>query len=285
MYDEMVKCAYDEICGFDKEAAFEGVKSWHRHNVARRSEDRAHKLGTKAGHKRVGLDFDNRRNSDYGDVVGQMYSAKAERKNDATARRIKTNKDAVARNEAARAILSDISAQGKEYKDAKNAYKRDKARAMADYIASERSKKNALSDELFRRNIDASNAIDRGNSKLRNMKAQSKADIYGMRMDAKGRAFNRAVDRVNALNQMDVDYGRAARNAAHGDYAAQRELGYAGLSDDRVAAKKAAKAAEKAAAYYDEAQYVKEAAEVDYAEACAYEDAAIQILDDLGYLD
>ena len=285
MYDEMVKCAYDEICGFDKEAAFEGVKAWHRHNVARRAEDKAHKLGTKAGHKRVGVDFDNRRNSDYGDVMGQMYSAKAERKNDATARRIKTNKDAVARNEAARAVLSDISAQRKEYKDAKNAYRRDKARAMADYIASEHSKKNALSDELFRRNIDASNTIDRGNSKLKNMKAQSKADIYGMRMDAKGRAFNRTVDRVNALNQMYADYGRAARNAAHGDYAMQRDLGYAGLSDNRVAAKKAAKAAEKAAAYYDEAQYVKEAAEVDYAEACAYEDAAIQILDDLGYLD
>ena len=44
-------------------------------------------------------------------------------------------------------------------------------------------------------------------------------------------------------------------------------------------------AAEKAAVYYDEAQYVKEAAEADYAEACAYEDAAIQILDELGYLD
>ena len=48
---------------------------------------------------------------------------------------------------------------------------------------------------------------------------------------------------------------------------------------------KAEKAAEKAAAYYDEAQYIKEAAESDYAEACAYEDAAIQILDELGYLD
>ena len=43
--------------------------------------------------------------------------------------------------------------------------------------------------------------------------------------------------------------------------------------------------AEKAAAYYDEAQYIKEAAEADYAEACAYEDAALEILDELGYLD
>ena len=45
------------------------------------------------------------------------------------------------------------------------------------------------------------------------------------------------------------------------------------------------KQAEKAAAYYDEAQLVKQAAEADYAEACAYEEAALQILDELGYLD
>ena len=43
--------------------------------------------------------------------------------------------------------------------------------------------------------------------------------------------------------------------------------------------------AEKAAAYYDEAQYIKEAAEADYDLACAYEDAALEILDELGYLD
>ena len=44
-------------------------------------------------------------------------------------------------------------------------------------------------------------------------------------------------------------------------------------------------AAKKAAAYYDEAQFMKQAAEADYAEACAYEEAALQILDELGYLD
>ena len=43
--------------------------------------------------------------------------------------------------------------------------------------------------------------------------------------------------------------------------------------------------AEKAAAYYDEAQYAKEAALADYDEACAYEAAALEVLDDLGYLD
>ena len=44
-------------------------------------------------------------------------------------------------------------------------------------------------------------------------------------------------------------------------------------------------AAEKAAAYYDEAQYAKEAALSDYDEACAYEAAALEVLDELGYLD
>ena len=43
--------------------------------------------------------------------------------------------------------------------------------------------------------------------------------------------------------------------------------------------------AKKAAAYYDEAQLVKEAAEADYKEACAYEEAALSILSELGYLD
>ena len=42
---------------------------------------------------------------------------------------------------------------------------------------------------------------------------------------------------------------------------------------------------QKAAAYYDEAQYAKEAALADYNEACAYEEAALTILDELGYLD
>ena len=43
--------------------------------------------------------------------------------------------------------------------------------------------------------------------------------------------------------------------------------------------------AEKAAAYFEEAQLIKEAAENDYAVACAYEDAAYQILDELGLLE
>ena len=34
-----------------------------------------------------------------------------------------------------------------------------------------------------------------------------------------------------------------------------------------------------------QAQSLKQAAEADYEEACAYEEAALQILDELGYLD
>ena len=49
--------------------------------------------------------------------------------------------------------------------------------------------------------------------------------------------------------------------------------------------KKGEEVAEKAAAYYDEAQLAKEAAANDYEVACAYEDAALSILSELGYFD
>ena len=42
---------------------------------------------------------------------------------------------------------------------------------------------------------------------------------------------------------------------------------------------------ERALAAYDAAQMQKEAAENDYDSACAYEDAALQIMDELGMLD
>lgn len=42
---------------------------------------------------------------------------------------------------------------------------------------------------------------------------------------------------------------------------------------------------ERALAAYDAAQMQKEAAENDYDSACAYEDAALQIMDELGLLD
>ena len=49
--------------------------------------------------------------------------------------------------------------------------------------------------------------------------------------------------------------------------------------------KKSEETAEKAAAYYDEAQLIKEAAANDYEVACAYEEAALNILGELGYFN
>ena len=43
--------------------------------------------------------------------------------------------------------------------------------------------------------------------------------------------------------------------------------------------------AKHAMTYYEQAQMMKEAAEADFVQASAYEDAAIDILSELGYLD
>ena len=85
----------------------------------------------------------------------------------------------------------------------------------------------------------------------------------------------------------DIRKARIARGAAIAvpALAAAGATAYGVHRHNKAKSQAEQEAAEKAAAYYDEAQYVKEAAEADYAEACAYEDAAIQILDELGYLD
>ena len=82
----------------------------------------------------------------------------------------------------------------------------------------------------------------------------------------------------NAQIQRGLAYGIPAAAALGGAAVAGKKL------YDRHKSK-AEEQAEKAAAYYDEAQYAKEAAIDDYNEACAYEEAALTILDELGYLD
>ena len=82
----------------------------------------------------------------------------------------------------------------------------------------------------------------------------------------------------NAQIQRGLAYGIPAAAALGGAAVAGKKL------YDRHKSK-AEEQAEKAAAYYDEAQYAKEAAVDDYNEACAYEEAALTILDELGYLD
>ena len=99
---------------------------------------------------------------------------------------------------------------------------------------------------------------------------------------AKGNAFRIAQMRQDAKdiwNSMPA-WGKGtaiatplALAAAGGTYAALKRR------------KKNEEDAEKAAAYFEEAQLIKEAAENDYAVACAYEDAAYQILNELGLLE
>lgn len=82
----------------------------------------------------------------------------------------------------------------------------------------------------------------------------------------------------NAQIQRGLAYGVPAAALVGGAAVAGKKI-----YDKRKS--KAEEQAEKAAAYYDEAQLVKEAAVDDYNEACAYEEAALAILDELGYLD
>lgn len=274
MYDEMVKCAYEEICGIDKEAAFEGVKAWHRHNVARRAEDRAYKANTDAGHSTLRGKLQNEKRNAASDIVSSMYGGQSDKVKDKMARRSKSNTDALKRNVAARETLSEYSGKLKDARDAKS-----------DYVADRAKRKSAYKDDAYKRQLDAVNALESGIVDIVNMKNTSKAELHKMKMDARDRAMGRNTDIANAVNDRAHEYGYYANRAAHKDYDAKRDLGFANLAAKRVADKKAEKAAEKAAAYYDEAQHVKEAAEADYAEACAYEDAALQILDELGYLD
>lgn len=62
--------------------------------------------------------------------------------------------------------------------------------------------------------------------------------------------------------------------------------GLYGLAKHRKNKRNTDESVEKQAfAYYEASQMAKEAAQEDYAEACAYEDAALDVLDELGYLD
>ena len=285
MYDEMVKNAYEEICGIDKEAAFEGAKAWHRHNVARRAEDRAYKANTDAGHSTLRGKLQNEKRNAASDIVSSIYGGQSDKVKDKMTRRSKANTDALKRDIAARETLSDYSGKLKDARNAKSDYKRSQERAMSDYVADRAKRKSAYKDDAYKRQLDAANALESGIVDVANMKNTSKAELHKMKMDARNRAMGRSTDIANAISNRAHEYGYYANRAAHKDYDAKRDLGFANLAAKRVADKKAEKAAEKAAAYYDEAQYIKEAAEADYAEACAYEDAALQILDELGYLD
>ena len=149
---------------------------------------------------------------------------------------------------------------------------------------------------VTREQIDANNAARSGKSlnALANRSAQRVAQ-------------NHVNDRAKELRMKQTNNQTASQRASYGqpensnlltkglDFAKNHKVGTgvaAGLAlagGTALALKKhhdkKKEQAEKAAAYYDEAQLVKEAAEADYAEACAYEEAALAILNQLGYLD
>lgn len=82
-----------------------------------------------------------------------------------------------------------------------------------------------------------------------------------------------------------IDVVKAHPYATAGTTAAALAIPTAAALIAKKRKKKDEEVAEKAAAYYDEAQLAKEAAANDYEVACAYEDAALSILSELGYFD
>lgn len=82
-----------------------------------------------------------------------------------------------------------------------------------------------------------------------------------------------------------IDLAKAHPYATAGTAAAALAIPTAAALIAKKKKKDAEEVAEKAAAYFDEAQLIKEAAANDYEVACAYEDAALSILGELGYFD
>ena len=228
MYENMVKEAYDQIMGFDKEAAFERVKAWGAQKKHEGAQNRQFKTDTKTGKHALKNDQASKINEMRNNIVKQYLS------DDAT-------------NTANLAALYNL---GNEQALARRQAKRDM-----------KSERDAKKSELKRqRNTDFAN-------------------LYAKSVANTNEEIGQMTDRYKALK--DVSTARRGRASELAAYDTSRAGEWAGVRDARLAAKQA----EKAAAYYDEAQLVKEAAEYDYAEACAYEEAALSILDELGYLD
>ena len=111
---------------------------------------------------------------------------------------------------------------------------------------------------------------------------------------------NRAIlTQLNPVNSIAAGVGRAVNNPVDailhsgvaGGIGAMVPT-FRGSTFDRQTARNIANSrlaeqmnAQKVAAYYEEACLAKEAAENDYNVACAYEDAAMQILGELGLLE
>ena len=270
MYDDMVKIAYDEICGFEKEAAFDRLKGKMRRGRANAYEDRAYSAGTSYARHTLRGQRMNEANSGLASIKGKKYSSKAEQMSD--------------RVNQYNAMNDSRLDQYKALIDAANKRLSDTASIKAEALKNKADLKKLRNERDIRLMEAAYGATNKANSDA--------ADIYREMQGAKSRKAERNADITNAYNTLGHTYGYQGNRAADLALKADRASGYAGLAEARAnakaeakAARKAAKQAEKAAAYYDEAQYAKEAAVDDYNEACAYEEAALTILDELGYLD
>ena len=210
MYEEMVKNAYEEILGFDKEAFAQPQRyTFDTKTVDQQNEDVERRLAER-------------------DKPIKKFQ-----------RRVLTGATAVGGGALGALIpkaVLDSKLGDKAYNAARNEWHKEKK-------------------------IDMDQIDDRAKEIFKNLKQPHKKKLMAKMLG--GAALGTALG-AGAI------YG--ASRLRHG-------------TDKYLSRKNHEEAAEKAAAYYDEAQYVKEAAEADYAEACAYEDAAIQILDELGYLD
>lgn len=107
---------------------------------------------------------------------------------------------------------------------------------------------------------------------------------------------NRAIlTQLNPVNHFAANTGRIVNNPgnlAPAAFGLSGALANTSSTLDQQTARNIANArlaeqmnAQKVAAYYEEAQLAKEAAEADYEVACAYEDAAMRILGELGLLE
>lgn len=259
MYDAMVKEAYENILdSFEKEAGpvIDRMGVGANRFLKRRSENAATRASE--GEDRSDLRFDQK------------------------------NRKATAKNAIKNMRLEDAKRYGKDYADvvdfevARNkrisADKNEINKALVDTMLARRAAKADMDKQM----LDAITA--RKAAKL-DMKSRTGADFSAL--------MGMAANQQKAINDSNLAKANARRDL--GRFYAQNAAERAALADTHRGARLSTaearlaesldRKAQKVAAYYEEACLAKEAAENDYNVACAYEDAAMQILGELGLLE
>ena len=240
-YEMMVKEAYEEIVGFEKEAA--GLRKLERMGVE--SSDPRYKYKLEQAAKRDGYNLNAKSFKDLGGPSNEEY-----------ARRIISAKDSQQR----RQIHSETQSWAAKQKNAQN----------------KRILENT-NNNIRNHNNNVLNNMGSNDRVIQSPNGNGGIVIKSPTPSSTSAAQPTAGNTKSGFRPTGKQVGIAAGATAG---TALALYGAKKLYDRHKA-----KQAEKAAAYYDEAQLVKEAAEYDYAEACAYEEAALRILDELGYID